>query len=65
MSNTDAHKKLKGSFSKDKHEMMFERGINYNDIEEIWRKGSVLIRMVDPKKSKKEAKKEAKKEYKK
>ena len=52
---TDAHAKLKGTFSKDKHELLFSSyGINYNNEPEIYKKGTILIRMVDPKKKNKE-----------
>ncbi|KAE8162146.1 Thg1 C terminal domain-containing protein [Aspergillus tamarii] len=45
MSNTDAEKELKGTVSSDKNEILFKRfGINYNNEEEIYKKGSVLYR---------------------
>lgn len=45
LTTTEAHKRLKGTFSKDKHEMLFtEFGINYNDVEPIFRRGSILLR---------------------
>lgn len=41
----EAEEDLRGTFSKDKNEILFSRfGINYNNEEEIWRKGSVLVR---------------------
>ncbi|KAE8396811.1 Thg1 C terminal domain-containing protein [Aspergillus pseudonomiae] len=45
MSNTDAEQELKGTVSSDKNEILFKRfGINYNNEEEIYKKGSVLYR---------------------
>ncbi|KAJ3516523.1 hypothetical protein NLJ89_g1069 [Agrocybe chaxingu] len=42
---TEAHAALRGSFSKEKHEILFSRfGINYNGIDARYRKGSVLFR---------------------
>ncbi|EKM48545.1 uncharacterized protein PHACADRAFT_202682 [Phanerochaete carnosa HHB-10118-sp] len=42
---TEAHSTLRGTVSKQKHEVLFSRfGINYNDIAERYRKGSVLVR---------------------
>jgi tRNA(His) guanylyltransferase len=36
---------LKGSVSKDKNEILFSQfGINYNKIEEVFRRGTVFIR---------------------
>lgn len=53
LSPTEAHAKLKGTFSKDKHEILFNQyGINYNELNPIFKKGTILIRMVDPKKLK-------------
>ncbi|KAG0170729.1 tRNA-histidine guanylyltransferase 1-like [Apophysomyces sp. BC1015] len=44
-SETEAEEILRGTFSKDKHEILFTQfGINYNAIEPIYRKGSVIIR---------------------
>ena len=57
ITNTEAHAQLKGTFSKDKHELLFSTyGINYNNEPEIYKKGTILIRMVDPKKAIKAAK---------
>lgn len=54
MSAEEAHKRLKGTFAKDKHEILFsEFGINYNEIHEIFKKGTILIRMIQPKEAKK------------
>ncbi|KAJ5676799.1 tRNA(His) guanylyltransferase [Penicillium maclennaniae] len=48
MSNTDAEQELKGTVSADKNEILFKRfGINYNNEEEIYRKGSVLYRQYE------------------
>ncbi|PLB48294.1 tRNAHis guanylyltransferase [Aspergillus steynii IBT 23096] len=45
MSNTDAEQELKGTVSADKNEILFKRfGINYNNEEEIYKKGSVVYR---------------------
>ncbi|KAF5327356.1 hypothetical protein D9619_004990 [Psilocybe cf. subviscida] len=42
---TGAHATLKGTFSKDKNEILFAKfGINYSNIDERFRKGSVLFR---------------------
>ncbi|KAF7721639.1 tRNA-histidine guanylyltransferase 1-like [Apophysomyces ossiformis] len=44
-SETEAEEILRGTFSKDKHEILFSQfGINYNTIEQIYRKGSTIIR---------------------
>jgi tRNA(His) guanylyltransferase len=40
----EAHSDLKGTFSKDKHSILFDRfQINYNNEPEIFKKGSILI----------------------
>ncbi|KAE8353749.1 Thg1 C terminal domain-containing protein [Aspergillus coremiiformis] len=45
MSNTDAEQELQGTVSSDKNEILFKRfDINYNNEEEIYKKGSVLYR---------------------
>ncbi|KAF9048836.1 Thg1 C terminal domain-containing protein [Panaeolus papilionaceus] len=42
---TDAHATLRGTFAKDKHEILFSRfGINYNILDARFRKGSVILR---------------------
>ncbi|KAI8148261.1 Thg1 C terminal domain-containing protein [Fennellomyces sp. T-0311] len=42
---TAAEEELRGTFSKDKHEILFSKhNINYNKIEPIYKKGSVIIR---------------------
>lgn len=65
MSTKEAHEKLKGTFSKDKNEMLFTQfGINYNNIEEVYKRGSILIRMIDPKKLAKDLKKQKQKDSK-
>lgn len=39
-----AHETLKGSYSKDKHEILFSRfGINYDKIPALFRKGTTLV----------------------
>ncbi|KAF8316831.1 tRNAHis guanylyltransferase [Clavulina sp. PMI_390] len=45
LSTTDAHKRLKGTFSKDKNEILFSQfGVNYNHLPAMYRKGSILLR---------------------
>ncbi|KAI8973236.1 Thg1 C terminal domain-containing protein [Mycotypha africana] len=45
LSETAAENRLMGTFAKDKNEILFtEFGINYNNIEPIYRKGSTIIR---------------------
>jgi len=42
---TQAHATLRGTLSKDKHEILFGRfNINYNEIDERFKKGSILVR---------------------
>lgn len=42
---TEAHATLRGTFSKDKHEILFSRfKINYNQLDARYRKGSVMVR---------------------
>ncbi|RXW13088.1 hypothetical protein EST38_g12764 [Candolleomyces aberdarensis] len=42
---TEAHATLRGTFAKDKHEILFSRfKINYNQLDPRFRKGSVLVR---------------------
>ncbi|KAL1732375.1 Thg1 C terminal domain-containing protein [Schizophyllum commune] len=53
LTTTDAHATLRGTISKEKNEILFSRfGMNYNSIDERYRKGSVLVRE-EPKKKKK------------
>ncbi|KAF7317260.1 Histidine tRNA guanylyltransferase [Mycena chlorophos] len=48
-STSEAHATLKGTQSKDKHELLFSRfNINYNSIDARFRKGSVLVRDSQP-----------------
>ncbi|EIW83701.1 tRNAHis guanylyltransferase [Coniophora puteana RWD-64-598 SS2] len=56
-STTQAHATLKGTFSKQKHEILFSRfGINYNALPEQFKKGSVLVReIVQGKRDKKDS----------
>ena len=64
LSQTEAHKRLKGTFSKDKNEILFtEFGLNYNTVEEVFKRGTILIRMSGGT-SKKDEKKQKKKEEK-
>ncbi|KAL4917855.1 Thg1 C terminal domain-containing protein [Aspergillus aurantiobrunneus] len=45
MSNTDAEHELKGTVSSDKNEILFKRfGINYNNEDDLYKKGSVVYR---------------------
>lgn len=45
MSGTEAEKRLKGTLSADKNEILFsEFGINYNNEDPMFRKGTVVIR---------------------
>ncbi|KKK18930.1 hypothetical protein P175DRAFT_0499560 [Aspergillus ochraceoroseus IBT 24754] len=45
MSNTDAERELQGTVSSDKNEILFTRfGINYNNEDEMYKKGSVIYR---------------------
>ncbi|GLB01095.1 tRNA-His guanylyltransferase [Aspergillus tubingensis] len=47
MDRREAELELKGTLSSDKNEILFKRfGINYNNEEEIYKKGSVLYRQV-------------------
>ena len=56
---------LKGTLTKDKNEIMFENGLNYNEEPEVLKRGTILIRVSGNKKlDKKEKKKEEKKKYK-
>ncbi|KAF8337801.1 Thg1 C terminal domain-containing protein [Amanita rubescens] len=42
---TQAHATLRGTLSKDKHEILFGRfNMNYNEIDERFKKGSILVR---------------------
>lgn len=53
---------LKGTLTRDKNEIMFQRGVNYNDLPEMFRKGSVWIWVYteEEKQSNKKGKKELK-----
>lgn len=43
--NTEAQEDLSGTFSNDKNEILFSRfGVNYNNLPEMYRKGTILIR---------------------
>ena len=49
LSTTEAHQELKGSLSKDKHEILFTRfGVNYNELPAVFKRGTLLIRQVKP-----------------
>lgn len=43
LSETLAHKQLERTVSRDKHDILFTRGINYNDELAMFRKGSILL----------------------
>jgi len=43
LSPTEAEKKLSKTLSADKHEILHQMGLNYNNEEEIFKKGSILI----------------------
>jgi tRNA(His) guanylyltransferase len=46
LTKEQAHNKLKGTFSKDKNEILFkDYGVNYNNEPEVYKKGTLLIRM--------------------
>lgn len=46
MTKAQAHDKLKGTFSKDKNEILFkDYGINYNNEPEVYKKGTLLVRL--------------------
>ena len=46
MSKDEAHKKLKGTLANDKNEILFSQfGINYNNEPEVYKKGTLLIRV--------------------
>ena len=48
LNTQEAHNKLKGTFSKDKNEILFkDYNINYNNEPEIFKKGSLIIRLLD------------------
>ena len=54
LTNTEAHKRLKGTFSKDKNQILFEEfGINYNNEKEVFKRGSIFIRVLLKKEAKK------------
>ena len=44
MSNTEAETRLQGTTSADKNELLFQNGINYNNEQPIYRKGTVMYR---------------------
>ena len=46
LSKDEAHKKLKGTLSNDKNEILFSQfNINYNNQPEVYKKGSLIIRV--------------------
>jgi tRNA(His) guanylyltransferase len=45
LSRDEAHSRLKCTFSKDKNEILYsEYNINYNSLEEVYKKGTILLR---------------------
>ncbi|KAF8823901.1 hypothetical protein HHX47_DHR9000214 [Lentinula edodes] len=49
LTTTDAHAVLRGTVSKDKHEILFSRfGVNYDKLDPRYRKGSVFVRAEVP-----------------
>jgi tRNA(His) guanylyltransferase len=44
MSNTEAETRLQGTLAAEKNEILFQNGINYNNEQAIYRKGTVLYR---------------------
>ena len=49
LSKDEAHKKLKGTLSNDKNEILFSQfNINYNNQPEVYKKGSLIIRVKKP-----------------
>lgn len=45
LTNTQAQEELSGTFSADKNEILFSKfGINYNNLPEMYRKGTILLR---------------------
>ena len=58
---TEAHAQLKGTFSKDKNELLFSQfGINYNSEPDVYKRGTILIRIEGYESKKKQTKKEQK-----
>lgn len=45
LSNDEAHTELKGTFSKDKHDKMFSMGFNYNNCDNVFKKGTIIVRV--------------------
>ncbi len=59
LTNEQAHYKLKGTFSKDKNEILHNQfDINYNFIEEVYKRGTIILKMMKEDKIKKGKKKE-------
>ena len=49
MTKDEAHQKLKGTLSNDKNEILFSQfNINYNNQPEVYKKGTLLIRVKKP-----------------
>lgn len=45
----EAHKILQGTVSAEKHDILFkEYGINYNTLDDLYKKGSILVRIPPP-----------------
>ncbi len=55
LTKEEAHKKLKGTFSKDKNEILYGQfNINYNNVDEIFKRGTIIFRKYSEKKAKNE-----------
>lgn len=45
LSKKEAHNILKGTYSKDKQELLYKNGINYNNISVVFKKGTFIYRI--------------------
>ena len=62
MSTAEAHKRLKGTFSKDKHNILFDEfKMNYNEEPDVFKRGSILLHEYNSANSSPEKPKEVKK----
>ena len=54
LTNEEAHNRLRGTFSKDKNEILYKQfEINYNCIESIYKRGTIIFRLKGEEKDKK------------